>query len=557
MSVLMEQVVTVEMWSQEQDEAETTSSDDERLSSTIEEAEEAATWLIDVGLGDIVDSLLDTNSAIINEKLWSSMSHREGFSRSQMDTVKRRVETVRTNVKGRRHQRPDCRDIFRSPQQTQSDESNSSRSRSATPECPELLDSERLKTSMENLLNPVDWMDKAPPIPSVVVKADYLSNDRSLSTQIARRKARRAKLTVDHLPTKNVVAKDRRSNFFGLTSRDHVAGHERELGVEIVKYKSTGTLSPSTGLHHRSNYFSNSSAISPVPSRPSNKKVGVSCYDDLNEAQRKKSRQLALLELTVLMDAQGLETRKRNIRKVKQPRMKSDAAVYGIPLEKLVEKDRLINAATKTPVIVHTLIDVLRCRHLDEEGLLRVPGSQQKMGALQKWIESRWKSNVSDAEDLVAVTAVLEQVSSHDLAGLLKHFLRQLPESLFTVDLVNLFAQVADIAAVELQLKALSLLVLQLPEANYHTLHLLLHFLSDVVAHQSTNLMSAVNVATMLGPNLFPLQLAKRKRKNAIDTLSDGVAYTAKANAVTQLLLIHRERIFVIPKEVMTQLLMF
>ena len=120
--------------------------------------------------------------------------------------------------------------------------------------------------------------------------------------------------------------------------------------------------------------------------------------------------------------------------------------------------------------------------------------------------------------------------------------------------------------------------MLQLPEANYHTLHLLLHFLSDVVAHQSTNLMSAVNVATMLGPNLFPLQLAKRKRKNAIDTLSDGVflsiqfifnshflqfeltlqvAYTAKANAVTQLLLTHRERIFVIPKEVMTQLLMF
>ena len=72
-----------------------------------------------------------------------------------------------------------------------------------------------------------------------------------------------------------------------------------------------------------------------------------------------------------------------------------------------------------------------------------MPGSQQKMGALQKWIESQWKSNVSDAEDLVAVTAVLEQVSSHDLAGLLKHFLRQLPESLFTVDLVNLFAQVA------------------------------------------------------------------------------------------------------------------
>lgn len=66
------------------------------------------------------------------------------------------------------------------------------------------------------------------------------------------------------------------------------------------------------------------------------------------------------------------------------------------------------------------------------------------MAALQKWMETRWKNGLVDTKDVVALRAALqEDVSAHDLAGLLKHFLRQLPESLFTASLVDSFAQVA------------------------------------------------------------------------------------------------------------------
>ena len=150
-------------------------------------------------------------------------------------------------------------------------------------------------------------------------------------------------------------------------------------------------------------------------------------------------------------------------------------------------------------------------------------------------------------------------------------------------------------------MKVLSLLVLQLPETNYHTLRLLLRFLKDVVDHQSTNKMTATNVATVMGPNLFPLPPldAKANRKNSAKTLSQGVnppsipdqfhstpiptstsssfytthphlnstrifvffffskvAYTAKANRVLELLLIHQDPVFVIPSAMQHHLLM-
>ena len=153
---------------------------------------------------------------------------------------------------------------------------------------------------------------------------------------------------------------------------------------------------------------------------------------------------------------------------------------------------------------------------------------------------------------------------------------------------------ITDIGGIEEQLRALSLLVLQLPEANYHTLRSLLRFLKDVVEHQSTNRMTASNVATVMGPNLFPLPpvAAKTNSKTAAKTLTQGVtlsytippppppssssssssislhcliicrlahspqvAYTAKANRVLELLLIHQDHIFVIPAPMQQHLL--
>lgn len=87
----------------------------------VAEAEEAATWLIDVGLGNIVDNLMENNQMVTETSLANAVLE-EGLTSNQFQTVRRRVETLRVTLKGRKtrtgagQQRPDCRDIFRDPE---------------------------------------------------------------------------------------------------------------------------------------------------------------------------------------------------------------------------------------------------------------------------------------------------------------------------------------------------------------------------------------------------------------------------------------------------------
>lgn len=85
------------------------------------EAEEAATWLIDVGLGDIVDNLMENNQLVTETSLANAVIE-DNLTSNQYQTIRRRVETLRVTLKSRKtrtgagQQRPDCRDIFRDPE---------------------------------------------------------------------------------------------------------------------------------------------------------------------------------------------------------------------------------------------------------------------------------------------------------------------------------------------------------------------------------------------------------------------------------------------------------
>ena len=79
-------------------------------------------------------------------------------------------------------------------------------------------------------------------------------------------------------------------------------------------------------------------------------------YEELDAAQRKKMRQLSLLELTVLFDQHRLDAgRKRRIPRKVKVHHNSDGALYGVQLSQLVDKDRRIKAATKTPFVMDTV----------------------------------------------------------------------------------------------------------------------------------------------------------------------------------------------------------
>ena len=172
------------------------------------------------------------------------------------------------------------------------------------------------------------------------------------------------------------------------------------------------------------------------------------------------------------------------------------------------------------------MVRELRTHHLKEEGLLRVSGNQQKVNQLHKMIESHWKSNGPiDHRGFAAVENALSDSSAHDVAGLLKMFLRQLPESLLTSEYIGSFAQIADIDDRDEQLTAVNCLLLLLPEANRQTLRELLKFLREVVDNQTANRMTSQAVATVIGPNLFPPRIVKpASSKAGMDSINEVVS---------------------------------
>jgi len=154
-----------------------------------------------------------------------------------------------------------------------------------------------------------------------------------------------------------------------------------------------------------------------------------------------------------------------------------------------------------------------------------------------------------------SVRAVLEQSSAHDVAALFKLLLRKLPDPLFTTEYVDVFSQVTDVRPAEEQVRALNYLLLLLPAENRQTLHQLMRLLASVAEHEASNRMSEQALATVLGPNLFPPRVLKGgARKNKLTDIQEGLAYTAKCNRVTELLLLHQNELFLLPAKLYDQL---
>ncbi|XP_041969088.1 uncharacterized protein LOC121725953 isoform X2 [Aricia agestis] len=153
----------------------------------------------------------------------------------------------------------------------------------------------------------------------------------------------------------------------------------------------------------------------------------------------------------------------------------------------------------KVPKIVSACLAHLRRHGLRTRGLFRVSASIKRVRQLRE----EWESGVESALD--------GAVCPHDVATLLKEFLRDLPDPLLCRDLYPAFLSTQKIRNPKLQWEALRLLVHLLPAAHRDTLHALLSFLSllashcadDVQASKEGNMMNAANIATIFAPNIL------------------------------------------------------
>lgn len=146
------------------------------------------------------------------------------------------------------------------------------------------------------------------------------------------------------------------------------------------------------------------------------------------------------------------------------------------------------------PFIITSCIREVERRGMNEVGVYRVSGSASDLSRLKKSFET----NSYEAEQL------LKDVDIHSATGVLKLYLRELPEALFTDELYPKFFQAFNgNREGDARTQALEQCFNLLPPLNQGIINYIISHLIRVNQHEAQNKMSMHNLATVFGPTLL------------------------------------------------------
>uniref|UniRef100_A0A0A1XK29 Rho GTPase-activating protein 6 n=1 Tax=Zeugodacus cucurbitae TaxID=28588 RepID=A0A0A1XK29_ZEUCU len=214
------------------------------------------------------------------------------------------------------------------------------------------------------------------------------------------------------------------------------------------------------------------------------------------------------------------------------------------------EHSELANITLQVPTFITSCIKYLEEHGLHKVGLFRVSTSKKRV----KQMREEFDKNI--------VTDIRNETCPHDVATLLKEFLRDLPEPLLCSGLYKAFLETQRIRNRRLQLEAISHLVKLLPVAHRDTLYILLKFLArvascsdDITGHGGNvqvcgNKMDSNNLATVFAPNILRTNLTNLSSSDVV-TCGNSIEQESMNDAINiiRIMIDHYEEIFKVPAE--------
>jgi hypothetical protein len=192
--------------------------------------------------------------------------------------------------------------------------------------------------------------------------------------------------------------------------------------------------------------------------------------------------------------------------------------VFGEQLTVLVDKE-----GAPIPKVVSALIDYLVKNALAEEGIFRVTGFKSEMATLRQRAEADDNFSLDGQPNL-----------AHEVASLLKLFLRELPDPLFTFQLYEQFIALVDQPLAERE-KRFHELFAQMPPAHQALARALMKLMYTVAANSSENKMTPSNLSIVMSPNVFVANHGDPMRM---------VKESASASAVFEWMVVHYGQLY-------------
>ncbi|XP_059420240.1 unconventional myosin-IXb-like [Carassius carassius] len=155
---------------------------------------------------------------------------------------------------------------------------------------------------------------------------------------------------------------------------------------------------------------------------------------------------------------------------------------FGVPL------CALVHTAESVPFVMEKMLVHVEMNGLYSEGIYRKSGSVCRAKELHHILE----------KDPQAVS--LDNYPIHTITGMVKLWLRELPEPLITYNLYNDFMYAADLPEASERLRAIYRKLDELPPSNFSTLERLIFHLVKVAKEEAHNRMSANALAIVFAP---------------------------------------------------------
>ncbi|XP_042696085.1 rho GTPase-activating protein 6 isoform X1 [Chrysemys picta bellii] len=332
------------------------------------------------------------------------------------------------------------------------------------------------------------------------------------------------------MPLSQVIANDRAYKL----KQDSQREEQKDVSDFVASLLPFGTKRQNKELSSSNSSLSSTSETpnestspnTPEPA-PRARRRGAMSVDSITDLDDNQSRLLEALQLSLPAEAQSKK-------------------------EKARDKKLSLNPIYRQ---VPRLVDSC-CQHVEKHGLqtvgiFRVGSSKKRVRQLREEFDR-------------GVDVVLEEEHSiHDVAALLKEFLRDMPDPLLTKELYTAFINTLLLEPDE-QLSTLQLLIYLLPPCNCDTLHRLLQFLFTVASHaeDSTdkdgqeiigNKMTSLNLATIFGPNLLHKQ--KSTDKEFTVQSSARAEESTAIIAVVQKMIENYETLFMVPPDLQNEVL--
>ncbi|KAI4501590.1 hypothetical protein M0802_003467 [Mischocyttarus mexicanus] len=264
--------------------------------------------------------------------------------------------------------------------------------------------------------------------------------------------------------------------------------------------------------------------------------------ESLSQRDFTRLQPLLWLELTAVFDKYNVPLKKRKPNK----RRRKAGNLFGVSLSTLLLRDsQLTNEESNIPLVFQKVLNELSKRGVKEEGILRVGGHKQKVEQICTELETDFYSKPKEIDKL------FKRIPCHDLSAILKKLLRDLPQPLFTVELMDAFYRIHEIKNPRDLSYSLNLLVLLLPTEHKCTLKALLTFLKLVIDNQNFNKMSIHNVAMIVAPSLFPPRYVHPSDRSDLNAQVNMAAICCR---VTESLLINSDKLWYVPTALLSQM---